>query len=660
MPTGAQDEFTAGFGPHGPSAAASRRSARLALACGLLVCLLGMAILVGRVLSELRPGTGWRWASIPAGLGMTMMGLALGLQASARSERTRPSVVGLAVVTLITSFWWLRFESGIREAWNPTQWNRIAIDVGLSLLLISVSLLLGRPGGWRTRLGHVLSGVVLFAGVLALMGHLFTAGPIYRFGKLGPVPTTLAGAIGLVLLGLAGLALPPLRGPMAVLFSPRVGGVAARRMILFLLVVPVIARVVEAGVTSGLYQADTALALASLLSAAVCAILVVRLGARLNVVDAELEGIREAVARRGDWLASVIEQLPEAVMILDTEGRISLFNGRARALIPGLEMGAWLGNAPPELLEGIGESLAEALTHGRATVGREVKLVDRDGGPQHLLSGIAPLKTGTGETGGVVVVLQDVSPMVELERLREEWTAVVAHDLRQPVSVISLAAQQLLRTPEMDPARRAQLAARVLDVSSGLGRMVSDLLDASRIESRRMQVTPVAVDLGREVASVLHALEDLTPGQQVELDSPARPCPVHVDVQRLRQVLGNLLTNAAKYGEPCAPIRVTVSREDASEEVVVGVHNRGRHLSPEQLGKLFQRYSRVPGSQSAKRPGVGLGLYITRGLIEAHGGHVWAESEEESVSVYFALPLAEGVPETDSPPTPSAGQDLVH
>jgi len=633
----------------------------MAIALGLLACLLGMLVLVGLILSELDPEAGWRLGSLPTSTGLMMMGLAFALQASSPQGKVRPVVIGLSVFTLVSFLWWLHFEAGIRELWSPAQWARTALDVGLSMLLLAGSLLLGRPGGWRTRVGHLLSGLVLFAGVLAAVGHLFSSGPIYQLGQLGPVPTSRVGSVGLIMLGLAGLALPPVTGPMAVLFSPRLGGMAARKVILFLLAVPLISRVVESGVTSGLYQADTALALASLLSAAVCAILVIRLGARLNTVDEELEGIREAVARRGDWLASVIEQLPEAVMILDHQGRLSLFNGTARELLPGLELGEWLGNGPPELLVGISGAVGEALSNGRPTVGREVKLSDRNGRLQHLMAGIAPLRTRAAEGGGVVVVLQDVSPMMELERLREEWTAVVAHDLRQPVAVISLAAQQLQRNPQLDPAKRVHLASRILDVSTGLGRMVSDLLDASRIEARRMQVAPVPVELGQELEAVLRNLEDLTTGHQVQLERAPRPCPVQVDVQRLRQVVGNLLTNAAKYGDPGAPIRVSVRVNEVLKEVVVGVHNQGRRLTPDQLAQLFQRYARVPGAQTTKRPGVGLGLYITRGLIEAHGGRAWAESEEGAVHVYFALPLREGDADTDpAAPGGQAAPNLLH
>src|SRR5262249_42073723 len=143
-----------------------------------------------------------------------------------------------------------------------------------------------------------------------------------------------------------------------------------------------------------------------------------------------------------------------------------------------------------------------------------------------------------------------------------------------------------------------------------LNRMIADLLDVSRIEARRLALERRQVDFPTLVRAVVERNATLTTGHPVRVTVAVAIPPLEVDPGRIEQVLGNLLSNAAKYGYPDTDIEVDVERRDA--DVEVSVTNQGQGIAPAELPKLFQRFYRTPGARAAGVVGVGLGLYITK------------------------------------------------
>ncbi|WP_437329430.1 sensor histidine kinase [Sorangium sp. So ce381] len=129
---------------------------------------------------------------------------------------------------------------------------------------------------------------------------------------------------------------------------------------------------------------------------------------------------------------------------------------------------------------------------------------------------------------------------------------------------------------------------------------------------------------------------DATKGHRVDVEVLDGVPPLWADPGRLEQVLTNLLSNAAKYGAPGTPIRIGVERR--SGEVLVAVENEGKGIAPDELPRLFARYYRTSEAKAGGAAGLGLGLYIVRGLVEAHGGRIWAESEPGKATFRFTLP----------------------
>lgn len=190
-------------------------------------------------------------------------------------------------------------------------------------------------------------------------------------------------------------------------------------------------------------------------------------------------------------------------------------------------------------------------------------------------------------------------------------------------------------------------AGHILASAKRLGRMISDLTDISRIESRRLAVESGPVDLAALVEAVVERTASETEGHEVHIEVKGEIPIVQADAGRIEQVLSNLLSNAAKYGDPGTPIRAILERRGG--EVRVSIQNMGRGIPPEELPYLFERFFRGKPTGKERVVGLGLGLYIAKGLIEAHGGRIWAESSKNGCTTFHVtLPIGPPPPQDDA------------
>jgi signal transduction histidine kinase len=223
---------------------------------------------------------------------------------------------------------------------------------------------------------------------------------------------------------------------------------------------------------------------------------------------------------------------------------------------------------------------------------------------------------------------------------REEWTSEIAHDLRQPVTVITAYASRLrsLLVKDGSPEER-QGVEHVLSSAGNLNQMIADLLDASRIDVHRLTLRRQTTDLPSLARAVVDRC-DLTPrNHRVQVIAKGDIPPVAIDAGRVEQVMSNLLSNAAKYGYPNTEIQVELERE--GQDVLVSVTNRGDGISPDELPRIFKRFYRTREARAGDVAGIGLGLTIAKRLVEAHGGHIWAESTPgQTTTFHFTLPIA--------------------
>ena len=168
-----------------------------------------------------------------------------------------------------------------------------------------------------------------------------------------------------------------------------------------------------------------------------------------------------------------------------------------------------------------------------------------------------------------------------------------------------------------------------------LNRMIQDLLDAARIAATRLAIEPLAADLAETVRDAIDTLQMSYPKATFQLTGSDYEL-AWFDRDRILQVLGNLLSNAAKYGTPGRPVRIEIASYDRFVEV--SIITEGSPLSVEERERLFARFSRTQRARSSGIPGIGLGLYISKGLIEAHGGRIWVDSSEGVNAFRFTLP----------------------
>jgi len=232
----------------------------------------------------------------------------------------------------------------------------------------------------------------------------------------------------------------------------------------------------------------------------------------------------------------------------------------------------------------------------------------------------------------------------ELDALRTEFLANVSHELRTPLAVIKGSASSLLQPDVNFDERSWRDFLQSIDKDADrLSRLVDDLLMMSRLESGALEVRKELHHLDWVVASVKERLHSLAGERQLSIDIPRSLPPVVVDDGRIGEVLTNLVENAAKYSAEGAAITISAS-PNGGKEVTVSVADEGAGIPPELHEKIFDRFYQAENHGSGKRNGTGLGLSICRGIVEAHGGKIWVESEAgKGASFSFNIPVEERI-----------------
>jgi PAS domain S-box-containing protein len=335
--------------------------------------------------------------------------------------------------------------------------------------------------------------------------------------------------------------------------------------------------------------------------------------------------LRERLAEERQRLASALENVPVGVVVIERDGRFAVANARAVALVGREIVGT--GLAAPQLPFAYPDGTPLAEHDGpsrRALAGESVSALDlllvREDGPRvEVRVSAAPIRDVAGSVEGAVVAFEEASAPAEAHRRTEQWIAMVAHDLRQPLSVMQLCFQLLERAGTGAVLENERILQRTRTAMAQLDRMIGDLLDAARAGAGQLRIARAPTDvaaLAREVADRVAAVEHAN----VRVTAPETPRVVAVDASRVEQLLANLIGNAAKYGTPGAPIDVSV--DGAPPFVEITVDNDGPPIADADRARLFSRFFRAEATPH--RGGTGLGLYICKAIAEAHGGDIAA------------------------------------
>ena len=291
----------------------------------------------------------------------------------------------------------------------------------------------------------------------------------------------------------------------------------------------------------------------------------------------------------------------------------------------------------PETSKRLRTAVARALRH-TASYEVELELLRPDGSTRSVTLRGAPIRDASGRACGLHGTVQDTTELKRLQRMREEWTSVIAHDLRQPIGTIMMCADLLTRTGEGSREEREKFTGKIRSSAFNLARMVDDLLDVSQMETQRMHLERKWIDPLRLVRETVDRLAYVMKDLRVDISGSSDLLPVFADPGRVEQILGNLLSNAVKYGKEREAVQVRLKRY--RDEVEISVTNHGKGIPEEDISRLFDRFSRAKSSHTSSVPGLGLGLYISKGLVEAHGGRIWVESVPNfTTTFYFTLPV---------------------
>jgi K+-sensing histidine kinase KdpD len=353
----------------------------------------------------------------------------------------------------------------------------------------------------------------------------------------------------------------------------------------------------------------------------------------VQLVD-ETEGTLSMVAQSG-FPQETVEEL-KAIQLRDTQYE----SGQSRVL-PG---------APADVLR---EAIRRTGWHSSASVplrfknailghlevfSREARELD--------LHQLQLLKT-IGRQVGVAIqnerLIKDAAEtkaLQELDRLRSELVSNVSHELRTPLGLIKAASTTLLAEDvEFDRQTQRTLLQGIDEETDRLEHIVSNLLDLSRMEQRRLILDRSPTDIGLLTRSVIEAMQIQTTPCQFVLDLPPQPLLANVDANRIEQVLRNLLSNALKYSPEGGLITVNVGQDES--QLLISVSDQGIGIPPADLDNVFERFYRVENETTRQVSGAGLGLAISRGIVEAHGGRIWVKSDLGVGSTfYFSLPLS--------------------
>jgi signal transduction histidine kinase len=231
--------------------------------------------------------------------------------------------------------------------------------------------------------------------------------------------------------------------------------------------------------------------------------------------------------------------------------------------------------------------------------------------------------------------------LAELDQLKSDFVSMVSHELRTPLGLIKGYAGTLLNPGlELDDSTRREFVQIIDDEADQLTELVANLLDMSRIEAGTLRVDPHPADLARLLAECSTRLHVREPERVLELDLPSGLPPVLADERRIVQVVDNLLTNAARYTP--MDTKIVLQARANGESVAVSVVDRGGGIPAEMRDQIFEKFVRLDEGDRASVGGSGLGLAICRGIVQAHGGAIWVESERGKGSTFaFNLPLSD-------------------
>jgi len=351
------------------------------------------------------------------------------------------------------------------------------------------------------------------------------------------------------------------------------------------------------------------------------------------------------VANQKRFLDAILESSADGIFLLDPSHRFTRFN-RSCSRITGYSAEEVLGRSVGEIIRWKhrepGLTLEEAEAGGwplteQATLYEEGELIARDGHAVSVGITYAPTTAPGGGLVSIVANLRDITKFREAEEVKSTFISIVSHELRTPVALIKGYVGTLRREDaQWDPVVVRDSLAVIEEEADHLSSLIDDLLDASRLQAGALTLNRTEVALDRLAAQLAERFKTQSERHTFEVDFPEGFPLIIGDEDRLSQVISNLLSNAVKYSPEGGKVRL--SGQARKDGVVVSVSDEGPGLAPDDVPRIFDRFYRSADA-SRKTKGAGLGLYLAKAVVEAHGGRIWVDDRfKPGARICFSLP----------------------
>lgn len=340
--------------------------------------------------------------------------------------------------------------------------------------------------------------------------------------------------------------------------------------------------------------------------------------------------VAQIVRAQEEEVSTLIGSLNEGVIVFDGNGRIIRANSALEEMLD-IRASKVIGRTLSELEH---EKGMEKLTKlNRAyMMGREAVFEN----PQQRIFAVrsSGIRRGNNQQAGEVRIVLDVTKQKELEQMQSDFIANTTHELRTPLHSIRGFINLLLSGHVEDKNTQHEFLTIVDNESQHLNSLVDSILNISRIESGNMKFNVGPVEMDKIVKDVIVKIQKIADEKCISVHSEINePVPViNGDSEKLGQVIRNLLSNAIKFSHPNSKVTIRMTSDD--NEVLVSVEDEGIGIATEHIPLLFQKFSQIDSSRTRSQNGTGLGLYITKHFVEAHGGTIWIESEQGMGSVF--------------------------
>jgi signal transduction histidine kinase len=342
-------------------------------------------------------------------------------------------------------------------------------------------------------------------------------------------------------------------------------------------------------------------------------------------------------------LSGILYSMTDGVMMVDLANQLQVYNP---AVVDLLQLPVGKDITMFDILDALAgkvdlrTKIDEAVQKHAPIVVDEVILRDKA-----LQVTVMPVRDRQGEDRGASVILHDVTSQKALEKLRQEFTAMMVHELRAPLTAVRWSSESLLKSlsgheASGDAEKIKQGIATIDAATINMLELVNDLLDVAKIEAGKFELNVQEYDLVEIVKEQVKTFEAQAQQKHLALAVIApEHCRAKFDRVRISQVIDNLLSNSIKYTDS-GRVDLNVSVEADKKQAVIAIKDSGIGVSREDLNQLFSKFKQLSSGDRSKK-GTGLGLVVSKGIVEAHGGRIWAESAGENLgsTFYFSLPL---------------------